>query len=75
MDWRAYLDELGIAETDRMIVTETPIWIGSTRSSRRRPLRRYATTCGAAALELLQQPRPGAGETAFTFFQALGGHR
>ena len=23
MDWRSYLDELGIAETDRMIVTET----------------------------------------------------
>ncbi len=74
MDWRSYLDELGIAGTDRIIVTQTAyldqldaILEETSIETLRDYLRVQLLWSFYNNLDLELE------ETAFTFFQALGG--
>ena len=74
MDWRAYLDELGIAETDRMIVTETAYLDRLGQILAETPIETLRDYLRVQLLwNFYNNLDLELEKTAFTFFQALGG--
>jgi putative endopeptidase len=74
MDWRSYLDELGIAETDRMIVTETAYLDRLGQILAETPIETLRDYLRVQLLwNFYNNLDLELEETAFTFFQALGG--
>ena len=76
MDWRSYLDELGIAETDRMIVTQTAYLDRLDQILAETPIETLRDYLRVQLLwNFYNNLDLELEETAFTFFQALGGNR
>ena len=76
MDWRSYLDELGIAETDRMIVTETAYLDRLGQILAETPIETLRDYLRVQLLwNFYNNLDLELEKTAFTFFQALGANR